>query len=400
MEVIFSLFLFLLAGLFLGLIAGLLPGIHSNTIAVIALSLSLSNSLGLELSVMLMSMSIMQSFIDFIPSIFLGIPKEESFISLLPGQRMLLKGKGLHALNLVIQGSFFGGLIATILIGLFYLFLIKSEKIISMLIPFILVFALTTMILNEKTLKQKINAILIMTLSAVLGLIVLNNNLIFQPLFALISGFFGVSAALISINTSKIKLKQKIKTEKISVLLTIKAIFLGMISGFIVSVTPSITGNGAALIVKEISGKITTSLYLMIIGATNTVNYILSFIVLLALGKTRTGTAVAMKHLFSFSEKHLLLIIAVCLISLAISAITAKIMGKTILKHLQDIELKKINYFVLAFLIVLCIVFSGIMGLIAMLTATSIALLGMQLKVNRSNCMAFLIVPVLLNLLM
>jgi putative membrane protein len=398
MEVnFFLLLLFVFLGIFFGIIAGLLPGIHANTIALLALSLSLQ--LNLELSVMLIALSLTQSFVDFIPAIFLGIPENENFISLLPGQKFFLKGKGFHALNLTIQGGFFAALTLSLIASIIFLFLIKTEQLIKALIPFVLFFVLIIMILNHDSLKKKISALLIITLSAILGLIVLNNNLILQPLFVLITGFFGISNAFIGLNSNKIKVKQEIKEKKINFFLTLKATFYGIIAGFIVSVSPSITSNAAALIVKEIAGKIKKSLYLMIIGASNTANYFLSFIVLIALGKTRTGIAVALKHLNYFNESHLLLIIAVTLTTIGIAAILTKFLGKIVLLKVQEINLKKINLLILVFLVLLCFLFSGFLGLIAMISAASIALLGLKLKVNRSTCMAFLIIPVLLNLI-
>jgi putative membrane protein len=84
-------------------------------------------------------MSITHTFVDFIPSIFLGAPDEDSVLSVLPGHQFLLKGHGHQALVLTLKG----GLIAMILILLFtpifINFLPEFYETISKLIPCILI---------------------------------------------------------------------------------------------------------------------------------------------------------------------------------------------------------------------------------------------------------------------
>ena len=110
-EILISIFIGILAGTF----TGLAPGIHINLVGVLLVSLSNSlfkNTNRIYLIVFIASMSIAHTFIDFIPSIFLGCPDTDSGLSILPGHELLNKGKGYEAVML----TAYGGLIAIIIL--------------------------------------------------------------------------------------------------------------------------------------------------------------------------------------------------------------------------------------------------------------------------------------------
>ncbi|MFA5741268.1 MAG: tripartite tricarboxylate transporter permease, partial [Candidatus Izemoplasmatales bacterium] len=97
--------IFCFLGIIAGIIAGLTPGLHANNIAIIALT---SPFFGEDFAAFILSMCIVQTFVDFVPTIFLGAPDTETFEGVLPGHAMLLEGKGMEAICLTV----FGGIIA------------------------------------------------------------------------------------------------------------------------------------------------------------------------------------------------------------------------------------------------------------------------------------------------
>ncbi len=121
-ELLLAIILFTLIGCALGIITGLVPGIHVNNVAYMVLasqSALLSFAMvmfgwamptSFELIVIVCSLVIgnviTHTFLDFIPSIFLGAPEGETALSLLPGHRMMLAGRGLVAVKCSIIGSF------------------------------------------------------------------------------------------------------------------------------------------------------------------------------------------------------------------------------------------------------------------------------------------------------
>src|SRR3990172_8135655 len=115
----------LIVGLLAGTITGLTPGIHINLVAAF-----LTSSIGyfagiplIALVVFIVSMSITHTFIDFIPSIYLGAPEEDTFLSVLPGHELLKEGKGYEASVLTLYGSIIAIPIILIFIPIFIFFL-------------------------------------------------------------------------------------------------------------------------------------------------------------------------------------------------------------------------------------------------------------------------------------
>ena len=101
----------LLIGIVAGTLTGLAPGIHINLVSAILLfSLDKFQSIPLiSIVVFIVSMSITHTFIDFIPSIFLGAPEEDNFLSILPGHQLFMEGKDMKpsSLHCTVQYSEF-----------------------------------------------------------------------------------------------------------------------------------------------------------------------------------------------------------------------------------------------------------------------------------------------------
>ena len=115
-----------LAGAGLGLFSGLAPGIHVNTLAamLIAFQVPMTGALSgfidqddvpAAICCCIMSASVVHSFVDFVPSVFIGAPDGEDAVSVLPGHRLLLKGRGMEAVRAAAIGSLVGASTAILL---------------------------------------------------------------------------------------------------------------------------------------------------------------------------------------------------------------------------------------------------------------------------------------------
>lgn len=122
---------FTLFGMGLGTLSGLAPGIHVNTLAVlliisvpslspflegICLSVGCSLPSALLLACTILSAAICHSFLDYIPSLIMGVPDETECLSVLPSHRLLLEGKGMNALQAAAQGSLVGAMAGAIVL--------------------------------------------------------------------------------------------------------------------------------------------------------------------------------------------------------------------------------------------------------------------------------------------
>jgi putative membrane protein len=78
----------LILGIFAGTITGLIPGIHINLVGAIILSYATSILFPINplyLIVFVASMAITHTFMDFIPSVFLGCPTQTQNYQLFQG---------------------------------------------------------------------------------------------------------------------------------------------------------------------------------------------------------------------------------------------------------------------------------------------------------------------------
>lgn len=204
-EIIIALLLGLVAGTFTGLI----PGIHINLIGALLVSLSASLLFKIDsiyLVSFITSMAITHTFVDFIPSIFLGCPDTDTELSILPGHFLLKKGIGYKAIILTLYGSL-AAIFVLITISLPSIFIMaKIKNIVPILIPGLLILASLFLISTE---KNKLKAFFVLSLTGLLGYIVLNSNNLTQPLLALLTGLFGASNLILSIkNKTKIPPKK------------------------------------------------------------------------------------------------------------------------------------------------------------------------------------------------
>lgn len=378
-------------GCFFGVFSGLAPGIHVNTIALVSGSLAAGNAENFAL--MIVAMTITHSFLDFIPSILLGVPDETSFLSALPGHRMLLRGKAFRAIKLTVIGGLLGTIIGLAILPFFALFVQKTSRFLFGLVPIILSAALLLLIATEKTAKKKIFAIIVVALSGALGLLSLQGSGTGNALFALVTGFFGTSTILFSLKQKQAMHAQIIEETKFDTISSIKAGFAGTIASALVSIFPAIGPSHAAFLVKRFSAKVGTENYLIMLGSINTAGSIFSFFVLYLLGKARTGTAVAIKNILVLQQEHLLQIFAAILIAACFGAFATDFIARKAINKIQRVNYAKLNVFVLLLMIALVLVFAGTQGFFLLFVANSIGLLALSTGVKRTNCMAFLIVP-------
>ena len=390
-----TLILFVLAGCVLGTITGLVPGIHVNTIAVVALELFRTGRF--ELVALIVSMSIVHSFVDFIPSILLAVPGEDNLMSVLPGHRFFLKGAGHYAVTLTVWGGIVGGVMALAVSPIFLKFLQENIAFIGAGVPLVLATVLTLMILDEKGIEKKVFAVGIILASSILGIIVLSPACaIKNPLMALILGFFGMAPLLHSLRDKPIVRRQSTGDEKFKGKMVFENAALSVLAASFVSMFPGIGANQAALAVRTIVGKIRSSDYLVLLGGINTSNMLFSLVALYAVGKTRTGTAAAIKQLIKLQAEHMWILGAVCIIAIAFGAVATIVISKQALKIIGKFDYNKLNLGVLAILIAIVSFLSNSIGMVAFALATVIGFSAISFGVKRSHCMAFLMAPTMI----
>ena len=252
--------LFLFLGILAGAVAGLIPGVHINTISVILISFSvslLSSINPIYLVVFISSMAIANTFIDFIPSVFLGCPDTDTELSVLPGHQLLKEGLGYEAVVLTCYGCIIATFILILISFPSVLLISKIYPFLQKIIPYILILVSLILILTE---NKKFSAFLVFILSGFLGYIILNLPQLNQPLLPLLTGLFGSSMLILSIK-NKIKIpQQKITKPKINIISPLRG---ALIASPLCSFLPGL-GSGQAAIIGNLISKTNSREFLVL----------------------------------------------------------------------------------------------------------------------------------------
>ncbi len=387
----------LVLGILAGTLTGLLPGIHVNLIAVFLLSLSpilLQHTQPIILVIFIVSMSIAHSYLDFIPSIYLGAPDEESFLSTLPGHELLKQGKGHEAVVLTLFGSLTALLIILFFIPIFIFLLPLIHEAIAKIIPFVLIFISLYLIFREDKFSL---SLIIFILAGFLGLITLNLP-IKEPLLPLLTGLFGSSALIISLSSKKAFLPKQtlISKIKLSKKEIIKTTLAASIAAPLCSFLPGIGSGHAAVIGSELFEQNRRG-FLFLVGAINTIVTALTFVTLYSINKTRSGTAVAIKEILKeISFQNLIIIIITIILAGAISFFIGIKLSKIIAKNINKINYKTLSIITLAILLIVNIIFSNLLGILVLIASTSLGIFTILSNSRRINLMACLLIPTII----
>ena len=401
---IFEIMIALSIGILAGIITGLTPGIHVNLVSVMLVALSpllLTFTTPLVLAVFIISMSVTHTYLDAVPSIFLGAPDADMAIGVLPGHRMLLKGKGFEAVKLTVIGSLLSMIASIITIPLILPVVASAFALINPYMGYLLIAAITYMILLEKGIHKKIAGTVVFLISGILGLVVFSIPNLNQPLFAMLSGLFGISTLLLSLQ-GKNHIPQQTFEETVHVPLKTQSIAVGaaLFSGSLTGMFPGLGSAQAAIIAMQVVGKIGQYGFLILVGGINTVNFLFSLATLYALEKARNGAIVAVLEIInSINLAELFIFLAASLIAGGIAAILALKISKIFAVLITKVSYKKIVFGITAFIIALTLYFNGILGIIILATATFIGMLPAFYRVKRSLAMGCILLPVILYFL-
>lgn len=389
------LLLSVLAGILFGIVTGLVPGVHVNLVSAFVLELStgvLSGVSPLALALFVLAMAVTHSFLDTIPSIFLGAPEEATALGVLPGHRMLLQGNGKGAVLLTVVGSLGGLVLSLALLPLFELILVPVYSFLRPWLAWILIALVVVLFFQE---RRPLFALLLFLLSGVLGLYSFSLDMD-QVLFPLLSGLFGVAVLLMSFFEKSSLPPQDdctMDTRQTTVAVVL-SVFLGWLASFLPGFGPS---QAAAL--SRVFVRLRTEGFLILVGGLSTVNMVLSILSLYSLEKARNGAVVAISSLLEMDYSLYLFFSLVALFVGGIASLLAIFLSSSFLRYTANISYRTLTLCVLVFLGVLVFVLTGYRGLFVLVLATGVGILPSLLQVRRSQLLGCLLLPVILYFL-
>jgi putative membrane protein len=388
-----------LFGVFLGTVSGLVPGVHANTLAGILLGAQavLLVLLGpLALAGTLFAALITHTFVECIPSTFLGIPDADTSLAVLPAHALCLEGNGGEAVRIAALGSACAIIIAVPLSVLCFVFLPALQPYFDWGIGILIIAVIGYMIVMSESPGW---ALAIFAVSGLLGTFALRYDFLCwhtlggttAVLMPLLAGLFGISVLLVAAQGRLPA--QQFRGLRVENKTVVKSSVLGTLAGIAVGWLPGLstaTANGA--LASVIGYEKDRRAYILATSAANTANAFIGLAALYALSRMRNGVMVALAELPlpSMSELMVIGVLAACLayvvtISLSRSA-----------GWLNGINGTLLNRAVILFVVGLCILLTGPFGIFILVLATVLGLVPHMINVSRVYCMGAIMVPVIL----
>jgi putative membrane protein len=388
-----------LIGVLLGTISGIIPGVHANTLAGVLLSLQalLLSVLGpVALAGTLFAALITHTFVDAVPSTFLGIPEADTSLAVLPAHALCLEGNGEEAVRIAALGSACAMVIAVPVSVLCFLLLPALQPFFDWWIGILLVASIGYMIVTSEAPGW---ALAIFAVSGALGAFALHYTFLSWHtlpggsaiLMPLLTGLFGISVLLVaSQGTLPVQHFSGLRIEDKAV---IKYSLLGTGAGVAVGWLPGLsTASANGVLASVIGYEKDRRSYILATSAANTANAFIGLAALFALSRMRNGVMAALAELPLPSMGELM--VAGVLAASAAYVITIRLSASAY--HLNGFDSKALNRAVFVFVILLSIVLTGPFGFCILLLATTIGLVPHLVNVPRMYCMGAIMVPVML----
>jgi putative membrane protein len=386
-------------GVVLGTISGIIPGVHANTLAGVLLSLQavlLSFFGPLVLAGAMFAALITHTFVDSVPSTFLGIPDADTSVAVLPAHALCIEGKGEEAVRIAALGSAGAMIIAIPLSIICYFLLPAFQPYFDWWIGILLIATMGYMIVTSESPGW---AFALFCITGLLGFFSLyyaflswhtlaGNSAILMPL---LTGLFGISVLL---TASQGTLPEQhyggIRMDDRTI---IKYSAIGTIAGVAVGWLPGLSTASANSVLASLIGyEKNARTYILATSAANTSNAFIGLAALFALSRMRNGVMVAISELPlpTMSELTVVGILAAC----SAYVITVTFAGSA--GMLNGINSRSMNRAVIAFIVILCIFLTGPFGVIILILATALGRIPQLANVPRVFCMGAIIVPVIL----
>jgi putative membrane protein len=385
-----------LAGVVLGTVTGLIPGLHVNNLTPILIALTAAASTGMV--ALIVAMSITNVFTSYIPATFLAAPEEGTELSVLPAHRLLLEGRGYQAIRFSAIGCLSGVMVAAALSLPFTAIIAPAYELIRPQMHWLLIAIAAIMILLERSLEKIIWAVVVFLLSGFLGLLSLGTNLMpaDAALLPLLSGLFGASVLLPSIAHCSTIPEQHLDEEPVDIRACIRPICAGTAAGAFTGIVPSIGPSQGTVLAQLITRSRGTEEFLISVSSVNISKAIFSFIAIFAIGRARSGAAVAVGKIMDASSVNPPLIIGVALFAGGIAAILQLSLGRLAAKHMDRFPYRWLCLAVLAFMVIFTLYCSGLAGIIVLATATALGILPAAANIKRTHAMGVLMFPCIL----
>lgn len=416
-EVLLLIFATSIVGSTLGAFTGLVPGIHVNTLAAIMLASYTSlfsaisafaepASVPVLVSSCILSASVVHSFMDFIPSVFIGAPDADEALTMLPGHRLLMEGRGMVAVRAAAAGSAVGALSAVVLsVPIQYIMLNGAAGIMDRMTLFVVVFVAAVVVFSAEGLKGRFLALVLFLVSGMLGIACGTGGLSSEGLFGngtllfpLLSGLFGIPPLLNTVGRSGFPEQTDHGVDPVGPLPGLKGVLTGSIAGWF----PGITATAGAALSASVQKEKRPEAFISLVASIGTVTSVFSLVTLSVTGSGRSGTSAVIKEIIGdelkgfCSESFILLLLTMC-IATAIGYVLMLFSGHVMSGIADRINPRTMSAGALIAVTALVVLITGIGGFAILAVAALIGLVPQQSGVSRIPLTGCLLLPVILG---
>lgn len=417
--VLFILYMAIL-GAAIGTFSGLVPGIHVNTLAALMLAgypflkglfspFIPSDLLPLCVASCIMSASIVHSFVDYVPSVFIGAPDPDDIISALPGHRLLLEGRGMAAVRSAAIGSCVGSCVSIVIaIPLQLILLSGLSDYLDSITSIVLISVILLMILHEKEYAGMAWCTAIIFISGLLGLACMDldipgDGLLGEGtlLFPMLTGLFGMPALLESLHNPRIVEQKDDERYPVGPIPGIKGVLTGILTGWF----PGITSTTGAILSGSVTPERRPEGFIAMTASIGTSASIIMLVTMSITGHGRSGTMIIIGDILGDSVIGPM---NGCFIALLLTAAFAAflgyhstvICGRIMSKVINMIDVLLLNKICIMLILALVFLMTGPFGLVILFVSTLMGFLPMRVGISRVYLTGCLLIPALLSSLL
>lgn len=409
-------------GTFLGALFSLLPALHIYNVAGIFLLLVIRVEAQVEpllIALTLLSSLVAYGFLNTIPSVFFGVPDESTAFMVLPSSKAMLQGRGYEASMLTGLGSL-GGVLLIMGFAPFALGFIPTLRVLlGPHMGWVLLSIGAYMLISEWPIgtdrpKNKLwrlwdswdrlfFGILTFTLSALLGMVILNRTMVpsemaFQGVMPAFVGLFAVPWVMQNI-LSRHDVPAQVIPESLDVGpgIFVRSMCSGGLGGFFSAIFPVVTAGVGSLVAGHATAQHDDRVFLIGYGAAKVIYYAGAFLFFFAPGMnlTRGGMAWMVGPFYQASaQAEYWMALGVLLFSAAISVVLLDVASRYAVRIIERVDYRNLSWVSLLICFLIVGGLTGAPGLLICVTGAGIGSIPIFFNCRRSHCMAVLIVPI------
>ena len=407
-------------GAAIGTFSGLVPGIHVNTLAAMMLAgypflvdlfspFIPSDLLPLCVASCIMSASIVHSFVDYVPSVFIGAPDPDDIMSALPGHRLLLEGRGMAAVRSAAIGSCVGSCVSIAIAIPLQLILISGlSDYLDSITAVVLISVILLMIFHEKEPRRMAWCTAIIILSGLLGLACMDLDIPSSGLldegtllFPMLTGLFGMPALLESLRNPRIEEQKDDERYPVGPIPGIKGVLTGALTGWF----PGITSTTGAILSDSVTPERTPEGFIAMTASIGTSASIIMLVTMSITGHGRSGTMIIIGDILGDSimgpmNGFFIVLLLTAAIAAFLGYHSTIICGKLMSKIINNIDTLLLNKLCILLILALVFLITGPYGLMILFISTLMGFLPVRLGISRVYLTGCLLIPALLSSLL